>query len=344
MPVDLIDTTLLRRASAPPTSTSSERRRRASTRVGHVTGRTQYFEDLRLADLLHLKMHRSERHHALLKSVDVSGALAVPGFVRVLTHEDVPNNWYTILGLIGVEPDDEPVLAGGPRPLQGRADLRRRRRDRGRRARGRGAGARRATRSCPRCSTSRRRSSRARRSSSPRATTPSCTRAIRAGAFASATSSRPSPRPTTSSRALPIVSRSSTPRRDDRLHRRPEAERASTRSTPTPRRCFFSLDNTALILGTPGNKLQLVGGTVGGGFGGKVDVIVEPIATLAAMKTNRPVKYVYSRVEEMQVSSTRARRAHLHQGRRHERRPHRRPQGHRLHGRGRLHAATPRTP
>ena len=42
--------------------------------------------------------------------------------------------------------------------------------------------------------------------------------------------------------------------------------------------CFFTLDNTALILETPFNKLRIVGGTVGGGFGGKVDVIVEPVA------------------------------------------------------------------
>ena len=68
---------------------------------------------------------------------------------------------------------------------------------------------------------------------------------------------------------------------------------------------FFTLDNTALILQVPFQKLHFVGGTVGGGFGGKVDVIVEPIATLAAMKTNRPVKYMFSRQEEMQVSSSR---------------------------------------
>ena len=69
---------------------------------------------------------------------------------------------------------------------------------------------------------------------------------------------------------------------------------------------YFSLDNTSIILQVPGNRLHFVGGTVGGGFGGKVDVIVEPIATLAAMKTNRPVRFVYSRSEEMQVSSTRS--------------------------------------
>ena len=69
---------------------------------------------------------------------------------------------------------------------------------------------------------------------------------------------------------------------------------------------FFTLDNAALILNMPFQKLRLIGGTVGGGFGGKVDVIVEPIAILAAMLTNRPVKYAYSREEEMQVSSPRA--------------------------------------
>ena len=69
---------------------------------------------------------------------------------------------------------------------------------------------------------------------------------------------------------------------------------------------YFSLDNTSIILQVPGNRLHFIGGTVGGGFGGKVDVIVEPIATLASMLTNRPVRFVYSRSEEMQVSSTRA--------------------------------------
>ena len=56
----------------------------------------------------------------------------------------------------------------------------------------------------------------------------------------------------------------------------------------------------------PFGKLRVVGGTVGGGFGGKVDVMVEPIACIAAMATNRPVKFVYGRHEEMQVSSPRA--------------------------------------
>jgi CO/xanthine dehydrogenase Mo-binding subunit len=68
---------------------------------------------------------------------------------------------------------------------------------------------------------------------------------------------------------------------------------------------FFSLDNVAVILDIPTNKLHFVGGTVGGGFGGKVDTVVEPIAVLGAMVTGRPVRFAYSRAEEMQVSSPR---------------------------------------
>jgi len=73
----------------------------------------------------------------------------------------------------------------------------------------------------------------------------------------------------------------------------------------TTQALYFSLDNTALILQVPFQKLHFIGGTVGGGFGGKVDVIQEPITSLAAMKTGRPVKYKYTREEEMHVSSSR---------------------------------------
>jgi CO/xanthine dehydrogenase Mo-binding subunit len=73
----------------------------------------------------------------------------------------------------------------------------------------------------------------------------------------------------------------------------------------TTQALFFSLDNTALILQVPFQKLHFIGGTVGGGFGGKVDVIQEPITCLAAMKTGRPVKYKFTREEEMRISSSR---------------------------------------
>ena len=79
--------------------------------VGFVTGRAEYSADLTFPRMLHLKMVRSPLHHARIRGVDLSAAERVPGFVRALTHEDVPHNVYTILGLIGVEPEEEFVLA-----------------------------------------------------------------------------------------------------------------------------------------------------------------------------------------------------------------------------------------
>jgi CO/xanthine dehydrogenase Mo-binding subunit len=273
--------------------------------VGHVTGRTQYFEDLRLADLLHLKMHRSERHHALLKSVDVSGALAVPGVVRVLTYKDVPSNWYTVLCLIGVGPPDQPVLPedrvlwkGEPicaviaeteaAALEGAARVKVEYED------------------LPAVFDLEEALAEDAPIIKPHGK--NCfiyeghpCRRIRFGdverAFAEADHvfewryrSSPIEHATIETTGCIVV-----PQPNGRLKIHSDTQA-----------CFFTLDNTALILGTPFNKLQLVGGTVGGGFGGKVDVIVEPIACIAAMATNRPVKYVYDRVEEMQVSSPRA--------------------------------------
>ena len=79
--------------------------------LGHVTGKTTYIGDLRFTDMLHLKMVRSPLAHARIKGMDFSEAEKVPGFVRAFTYQDVPKNIYTILCLIGVGPDEEPVLA-----------------------------------------------------------------------------------------------------------------------------------------------------------------------------------------------------------------------------------------
>src|SRR5512133_1257219 len=79
--------------------------------VSHVMGKTQYVDDIRFPDMLYLKMVRSPLHHARIRGLDFSEAEKVPGFVRALTYKDVPKNIYTVLGLIGVGPDEEPVLA-----------------------------------------------------------------------------------------------------------------------------------------------------------------------------------------------------------------------------------------
>jgi CO/xanthine dehydrogenase Mo-binding subunit len=276
-----------------------------SDALGHVTGRTQFMEDMNPAGMLHLKMHRSERHHAKLVDVDVSAALAVPGVVRVLTHEDVPNNWYTVLKLINVGYDEEPVLAEDKVLYKGEAIVAVVATSE--RAALEGAAAVKVTyEDLPHVLDVEKALEADAPVLKPHGTNyfvyegHHCRR-IRFGdvepAFAEADhvfewryQSAPIEQAPTETTGCIVV-----PKADGRLTIHSDTQAA-----------FFTLDNTALILDVPFGKLQVVGGTVGGGFGGKVDVIVEPIACIAAMLTNRPVKFVYGREEEMQVSSPRA--------------------------------------
>jgi CO/xanthine dehydrogenase Mo-binding subunit len=69
---------------------------------------------------------------------------------------------------------------------------------------------------------------------------------------------------------------------------------------------YFSMGVVAAHLQWPLSKLKLVGGTVGGGFGGKVDTATETITALLALKARRPVKWRFTREEEFLCSSTRA--------------------------------------
>lgn len=63
--------------------------------------------------------------------------------------------------------------------------------------------------------------------------------------------------------------------------------------------------NLTRIFGLPMSKVRVISPAIGGGFGGKIDMVVEPIAALLAMKTGRPVKLTYSRREDITSSRTR---------------------------------------
>lgn len=273
---------------------------------GHVTGKTSYFADRTFPGLLHLKMVRSPHHHANIRSIDISEAEKHPGVIRVLTARDVPHNLYTILILIQVGPEDETVLADKKVSWKGEAVV---------------AVVATSERAAQEAAAKVRIDYEvlpavfdvleALKPEAPQVNVhhpgnyyhydSGDHRKVRFGdveaGFAMADhileqtySSSPIEQAPTETTGC-IVD--------------PEGNDRFTCYTNT-QAMFFTLDNTSIILQMPGHKLHMVGGTVGGGFGGKVDVIVEPIAILAAKLTGRPVSFIYSREEEMQISSPRA--------------------------------------
>ena len=60
---------------------------------------------------------------------------------------------------------------------------------------------------------------------------------------------------------------------------------------------FAIRDFTALVLGLPVSQVKVVPMEVGGGFGGKLVVYVEPVAALLSKKTGHPVKITMTRAE-----------------------------------------------
>ncbi len=66
---------------------------------------------------------------------------------------------------------------------------------------------------------------------------------------------------------------------------------------------YMDRADVAKILGIDQEKVRIIPTAVGGGFGSKLDLSVQPFIALAAWKWNRPVRMVYSRTESI-ISTT----------------------------------------
>ncbi|PKB62575.1 MAG: oxidoreductase [SAR202 cluster bacterium Ae2-Chloro-G3] len=69
---------------------------------------------------------------------------------------------------------------------------------------------------------------------------------------------------------------------------------------------FAIRDFTALVLGVPVSQVKVVPMEVGGGFGGKLVVYVEPVAAVLSKKTGRPVKITMTRAEVFEATGATA--------------------------------------
>ena len=80
--------------------------------AGVVTGTVEFTMDTHLEGMLHLKVLHSPHAHARIVSIDKSAALAVPGVHRVYTWEDVPRKRYSTAIHTDhlVDPDDTYML------------------------------------------------------------------------------------------------------------------------------------------------------------------------------------------------------------------------------------------
>jgi CO/xanthine dehydrogenase Mo-binding subunit len=274
--------------------------------IGHVTGTTTFFDDHKLSGALHLKVLRSPHHHARIRRIDTSEAERMVGVRRIIRGADVPRNLNTLLSLLNFGKDDEPSLATDKVRYKGEPIV------------------------AIVASTEREAfEALAKVRVDYEQLTPvfDVEEALKPGA---PVVNETYPKNTFEyhgkydHQKLRFGDVEAAFRQADHvleqryqmspIEHAPTETNGSIAAPETNGRfvvytcaqgLFFSLDTTAKILDVESNKLHFVGGTVGGGFGGKVDSLTEPLATLAAMLTGRPVRYVLGREEEMQFGSPR---------------------------------------
>jgi CO/xanthine dehydrogenase Mo-binding subunit len=73
-------------------------------------------------------------------------------------------------------------------------------------------------------------------------------------------------------------------------------------STQTP---YMDRDEVALVLGIAPERVRIVPTACGGGFGGKLDMAIQPLVAVAAWVLDRPVRCVYTRPESMRTTTKR---------------------------------------
>ena len=274
--------------------------------IGHVTGRSPFYDDHLFDGLLHIRCVRSPHHHARIRSIDVSQAERMPGVKRVILGKDVPHNLNTLLSLLDFGLDDEPLIAEKKVSYKGEpvaaivADSERAARDAV-------AKVRVDWEVLPHVLD-------VEEAIKPNAPVVNETypknlfiyhnkydhQKLRYGDVEAAF--RDADHIVEGRYQMSPIEQA--PTETCGAIAAPENNNRFVCYTST-QALFFSLGTAAKLLELPSNRMHFIGGTVGGGFGGKVDSLHEPMAILGVILTGRPCKYMFDRAEEMQVGAPR---------------------------------------
>ena len=273
--------------------------------MGHVTGSTRFVDDVRVPRMLWAKMLRSPHHHAAITSMDTSRAEAMPGVRAVVTWEDVPLLVFGHLEALGI-PADEPLLAKDEVRYKGQPIALVAAEDPDTAMAGVEAidieySERPALFDVRQAFDSDSAQIHPWGNWYPHFEGEMDRRKIRKGSIDEAFD-----------QADKIISGVYRPAAIEHVPVEtqvclvvPEPDGRLTIYSCT-QALYFTMGVVASHLQVPLNKLKVIGGTVGGGFGGKVDTASDTVTALAAIKTGRPVKWRWTREEEFLASSTRA--------------------------------------
>ena len=278
-----------------------------------VSGRAAFTFDLAVPGLLHLKVLRSPHAHARILAIDAESARAVPGVVDVFTHEDVPQQLFST-GRHELQSDDapdtlmlDPVLRFvGQRVAAVVAETE--------------AAAEEGCRALA-------------VTYEPRPAVLDPAEALRPGAplvhpgveRQPGHPPRPGPHPNLAAEAHGLIGDveaglasadlvyEETFRSQRVQHAHLETHGAVgwldgtgrlviRSSTQVP---FLTRDVLCGLFGLPRDRVRVVCGRVGGGFGGKQEMLAEDLVALAVLRTGRPVRWEWTREENFAAATTR---------------------------------------
>ena len=265
--------------------------------IGHVTGRTEYVDDIQRPGMLHVKCLLSPVHRGIICRLDLSAALKMPGVAGVISSEDIPGT--NAYGLI----PDQPVFTSGSIRFMGEriAAVAAVDEDAAMEALDRIKLEIEEQRPVfdpweamqPDSPLVRPEGNVYQFNSGP-------TRKIRLGevdkGFREADFIVEGKYTNSMNEHAPMEPQVSVAYPDD-------SDRLVIHTVS--QNLYFHLGMLSAVFNLPMNRIRYMGGTVGGGFGSKNDIHCDHVAGLMAMKIRKPVKYCLTRAEETQYTTKR---------------------------------------